>query len=613
MIPSAALLQHVAILGKTGSGKTYTAKGLVEGILDDKRRLAVVDPTGAWWGLRSSADGKAAGYPVIVLGGQHGDAPLPPESGAACAELITRNQLQVVFDTSDMSVGERTRWFIGFASNLFRLNRTPIHVVIDEAHMFAPQSGGGAKIDVDTGKMLHACNTLASGGRSRGVRLMLITQRPAKLHKDSLTCCDTLIAMRLIAPQDREAVKDWIDGCGDAKKGKEVLDSLASLGRGEGWAWYPEGNYLERLTFPRIRTFDSSATPTDGEAPAAPKTLADIDLSAVNAALTAAVEEAKANDPKLLRAEVDRLRRELAAERAKPADPEAMVREGRSRGLEDRIAELERRVSSLAADNRMHVSIRGGIAHLLTQALEMTRDGEPKGTEVPYIGTSPNTPVPPPASVPGGESYVEPPVPAENGSLASVRAGSAGPSPRGGAGANGSPAGGGHRAAPASGKRTPHEKIIDAIAWWSAVGVDRPTRVQVAVVAGYTASGGTFTRYVSALSSEGKVCYPDSGTLELTRAGWNAAMVSEIPASLAVLHEAALAICDAPHRKILRVLLDAGGDAVGRTEVAERSGYEVTGGTFTRYVSHLSSMGLVVYPRKTTVAAAPILFPEGLR
>ena len=52
MIPAAALLQHVAILGKTGSGKTYTAKGLVEGILDDKRRLAVVDPTGAWWGLR---------------------------------------------------------------------------------------------------------------------------------------------------------------------------------------------------------------------------------------------------------------------------------------------------------------------------------------------------------------------------------------------------------------------------------------------------------------------------------------------------------------------------------------------------------------------------------
>jgi hypothetical protein len=610
MIPSAALLQHVAILGKTGSGKTYTAKGLVEGILDDKRRLAVVDPTGAWWGLRSSADGKAAGYPVIVLGGQHGDAPLPPESGAACAELITRNHLQVVFDTGDMSVGERTRWFIGFAGHLFRLNRTPIHVVIDEAHMFAPQSGGGAKIDIDTGKMLHACNTLASGGRSRGVRLMLITQRPAKLHKDSLTCCDTLIAMRLIAPQDREAVKDWIDGCGDARKGKEVLDSLASLGRGEGWAWYPEGNYLERLAFPRIRTFDSSATPTDGEAPAAPKTLADIDLSAVNAALTAAVEEARANDPKLLRAEVDRLRRELADEWASSKTMHA----GELGRAQERIAELEAKVASLASDSRMHVSIRGSIAHLLTQAIGLTRDGESNGIDVRYICTSPNTPVPPPGSVPGGESCAEPPVPAENGSLARVRAGSAGPTPRGGAGANGSPAGGGNRATPAGDtRRTPHERIIDAIAWWDSIGVGRPTRVQVAVVAGYTASGGTFMRYVSSLSGEGKIVYPDSGTLELTRAGWDAARAPDTPASLERLHAIALAVIDAPHRKIMHVLLRAGGRPVGRTEVAEQSGYEATGGTFMRYVSHLSGLGLVVYPRKTTVAAAPILFPEGLR
>lgn len=605
MIPSTALLQHVAILGKTGSGKTYTAKGLVEGILDEKRRLAVVDPTGAWWGLRSSADGKAPGYPVIVLGGHHADAPLPPESGAACAELITRNHLQVVFDTSDMSVGDRTRWFIGFAGGLFRLNRTPIHVVIDEAHMFAPQSGGGAKIDVDTGKMLHACNTLASGGRSRGVRLMLITQRPAKLHKDSLTCCDTLIAMRLIAPQDREAVKDWIDGCGDAKKGREVLDSLAGLGRGEGWAWYPEGNYLERLRFPRIRTFDSSATPTDGEAPAAPKTLADIDLAAVNAALTAAVEEAKANDPKLLRAEVDRLKRELADERSKPITMHA----GELGKAQERIAELESRVSALASDNRNLVSIRGGIAHLLTQAIELAR-GE---NELRSLGER-HTPVPPPASVPGGESYAEPPVPAENGSLASVRAGSAGPTREGsGRGPRSNPAGGGNRAAPASGKRTPHERILDSVAWWSSIGVSRPSRVQVAVVAGYTASGGTFMRYVSALSSEGKIAYPDTGTLELTDAGWRSAATPAIPTTLAGLHEATRALLDAPLRKILDVVLAARGEPVGRTEVAERSGYEATGGTFMRYVSSLSSLGLVIYPRKTTLAAAPILFPEGLR
>lgn len=604
MIPSAALLQHVAILGKTGSGKTYTAKGLVEGIIDDKRRLAVVDPTGAWWGLRSSADGKAPGYPVIVLGGHHADAPLPPESGAACAELITRNHLQVVFDTSDMGVGERTRWFIGFAGGLFRHNRTPIHVVIDEAHMFAPQSGGGAKIDVDTGKMLHACNTLASGGRSRGVRLMLITQRPAKLHKDSLTCCDTLIAMRLIAPQDREAVKDWIDGCGDAKKGKEVLDSLAGLGRGEGWAWYPEGNYLERLSFPRIRTFDSSATPTDGEAPVAPKTLADIDLAAVNAALTAAVEEAKANDPKLLRAEVDRLKRDLANERSKPITMHA----GELGKAQERIAELETRVSSLASDNRNLISIRGGIAHLLTRAIELARGESHEHGDAPSLQpmrphVSINSPSTDRVSAQAGSGREVQEADGAHHSVPIMRGENAGITRHAS----------GRGPAPASGKRTPHERILDSIAWWSSIGVSRPSRVQVAVVAGYTASGGTFMRYVSALSSEGKIAYPDTGTLELTDAGWRCAATPTIPTTLAGLHEATRALLDAPLRKILDVVLAARGEPVGRTEVAEQSGYEVTGGTFMRYVSSLSSLGLVVYPRKTTLAAAPILFPEGLR
>jgi hypothetical protein len=39
---------------------------------------------------------------------------------------------------------------------------------------------------------------------------------------------------------DREAVKDWIDGNGDPEIGKEVLNSLASMPRGEAWVWSPE-------------------------------------------------------------------------------------------------------------------------------------------------------------------------------------------------------------------------------------------------------------------------------------------------------------------------------------------------------------------------------------
>jgi len=308
IIPDAALAQHVAVLGKTGSGKTFAVKGIIEQLLHDKRRVGIVDPTGAWWGLRSSRDGKAPGFPILVLGGDHGDLPLPALGGAAVARLLADQGVNLVADTSLLTVGERTRWFIDFASTLYRTNRAPLHLVLDEAHNFAPQ---GKVPDPDTGKMLHAANTLASGGRSRGIRLVLITQRPQKLHKDALTSADTLIAMRVLAPHDREAVRAWVVGCGDERVGKEVLDSLASLKRGEGWIWYPEGKFLERVTFPPITTFDSSATPTDGGTVRAPKSAAEIDLTEIRTSLADAVKEAEANDPKLLRQRIATLERDV--------------------------------------------------------------------------------------------------------------------------------------------------------------------------------------------------------------------------------------------------------------------------------------------------------------
>lgn len=322
IIPEAALNQHIAILGKTGSGKTYAAKGIVEQLLGASRQVCVIDPTGAWWGLRLAGDGKARGFDVVLLGGKHADIPLAPRSGEAVARLVTQQRASVVIDTSGLSVGEYTRWFIDFAGTLYTTIREPLHVVIDEAHYFMPQ---GRVPDPEAGKMLHAGNRLMSGGRSLGIRGMLITQRPAKLHKDSLTCADTLIAMRVIAPQDRGAIRDWIDGAGDPAQGKAVLDSLAQLKRGEGWVWYPEGGHLQRVTFPKIKTYDSSATPTHG-AKAGP-TVSEIKLDEVRQAMAEAVKEAEANDPKILRAKISDLSKQLSKSAAVvQTDPKAIER-----------------------------------------------------------------------------------------------------------------------------------------------------------------------------------------------------------------------------------------------------------------------------------------------
>lgn len=373
-IPKDALNQHIAILGKTGSGKTYAAKGFVEAFLLAGRQVCIIDPTGAWWGLRLAADGKGKGLEVILIGGEHADLPLAAKSGAAVARLVTKQRASVVIDTSGLMVGERTNWFIDFAETLYATIESPLHLVIDEAHSFMPK---GKVPDPAAGKMLHVGNQLMAGGRSRGVRGLLITQRPQKLHNDSLTCAETLVAMRLIAPPDRKAVKEWIDGCGDPSEGNRVLDSLAKMPKGSGWVWYPEGDYLELVKFPTITTYDSSATPKYG-AKAAPK-VGEINLAEVREALADAVKEAEANDPKLLRrriAELEAAAKKSAKEHA-TAKPVEVIRaiEKPVPVLKDgQLARVEKLVESFQVINEKMATAWDAFLDKFSESLRPIRD-----------------------------------------------------------------------------------------------------------------------------------------------------------------------------------------------------------------------------------------------
>lgn len=369
-IPQGALAQHIAVLGKTGSGKSYAIRGVVERLLDAEARCCVIDPTGTWWGLKSSATGKSAGYPVVIFGGTHADLPLGAAHGEALAEAIGTSSTPAILDTSQMKVGERTRFFADFADALVRKNKGPLHLVIDEAHLFAPQ---GKVNDPQSGAMLHAANNLVSLGRSRGLRIVLITQRPAKLHKDSLTQVETLVAMRLIAPQDRKAVEEWIKDNADQDKGREVISSLATLKTGQAWVWAPELGVLERVVFPRICTFDSSKAPDEAGEGAGP-VLAPINREAIAARLKAVAVETEANDPKKLRAQIAELQRELAHKPRQSVDPAALEQAER-RGFERGVAGAHEAQRALLASLRH--KLMGTFANLEAQVGTLIDDAQP--------------------------------------------------------------------------------------------------------------------------------------------------------------------------------------------------------------------------------------------
>jgi uncharacterized protein len=139
-LPTDALDDRIAIVGTAGSGKTYAAKGFVERLLDIGARVAIVDPLGVWWGLRASADGSAAGYPVIVFGGKHADVPITDEMGGALGRMIATEALVCVVDLSELgSNAARRRFMAAFSETLYEANEEPLHLVLDEADLWAPQ------------------------------------------------------------------------------------------------------------------------------------------------------------------------------------------------------------------------------------------------------------------------------------------------------------------------------------------------------------------------------------------------------------------------------------------------------------------------------------------
>jgi hypothetical protein len=281
VLPLAALDERVAIVGTSGAGKTYAAKSWVERLLEAGVRVCVVDPLGVWWGLRAGADGATPGYPVVVFGGRHADIELDESMGAALGHLVGMRHLACVVDLSELgSSASRRRFMTAFAETVYEANTEPLHLVFDEADLWAPQ-----RPLPEANTLLGRIEEIVRRGRVRGFIPWLITQRPAVVHKDVLSQADILVAMKLTSSQDRDAVGGWIEGQADRTEGKRILADLPRLSRGEGYIWAPSDGVLARVAFPLIRTYDSSRTPKRGERVMTPRTLAEVDLSVITAAL----------------------------------------------------------------------------------------------------------------------------------------------------------------------------------------------------------------------------------------------------------------------------------------------------------------------------------------
>lgn len=319
-----AVTKTFGILAQRRKGKTYTASVLAEEFVAAGVPWVAIDPTGAWWGLRSGADGKAkGGLPVIVMGGQHGDVPLERGSGKLVADLVLDNPGWYVLDLSLLETkGAEREFSTAFAERLYRRKGQPgldfpMHLFIDEADVFIAQ-----RTEKGDQRMLSAFSTIVRRGGLRGLGTTLISQRAAVVHKDVLEQLDALIVLRTVGPNDQAAVKRYVAAQGTPEQMAEMMGSLASLDQGEAWYWEPGEQIFQRLRVRARRTFNSSATPKPGERVVVPTARVDIDLDAVREAMEATIERAKADDPAALKARIRALEAQVAEAPAGAPAPE---------------------------------------------------------------------------------------------------------------------------------------------------------------------------------------------------------------------------------------------------------------------------------------------------
>jgi hypothetical protein len=569
-LPEDAVTQTFGIMGRKGSGKTYTAGVLAEGMLGLGAQVVVLDPVGNWFGLRLNRAGTGPSkFKLPIIGGLHADVPLEPTAGEVVASFLVDTGSSAILDVSAMKKAERVRFVTAFAEALFhrkKSKRSAMHLVIEEAQVFAPQRSHG-----DTHKMLGAMEDMVRLGRNLGMGVTMVSQRPQSVNKEILNQAEPLICMQLTGTHERKAIKEWMEHAGEGIG--DAFRELPDLKVGEAWVWSPGWlRIMRKICVAKKKTFDASSTPKFGDVAREPGELAPVDLDALKTAMHESVESANRNNPKLLRQQIHDLKIQLENQKPQQVDTAAIVQQAQERA-EKRIESAERRLrseySSIVDGLR---SISGSVEALVNRANDF-------GVSIDRDGL-----VSPP-SVSGDQKPMTTVTAAGDGNATTF---------------------------PAKGNSI-RGRVLYALAWWRVLGIERPTQIQVASVAGYRASGGYFSNTIGSMKSAGLIEAQSPGTLSLTAAG--AREAPEIPAA-PTEQELLDSIISTLHRDkakkiktdILHALFRVHRCSMSKQSLADAIGKSADGGYFTNAVSSLKSMGVVEYPEPGEVCLAHELF-----
>lgn len=573
-LPIDLVTQKVAIMGRTGSGKTYAAMKLAELLLAAGAQVVALDPVGVWYGLRLSADGKSEGFPLPVLGGPAGDIPLEPTAGALIADLVVDEGASLVVDVSFFRKNQRTQFMTDFAEQLLhrkKRSRSALHLMIEEAQTFIPQ-----KAFKGTERLLGAMEDLVKIGRNYGIGATMVTQRPQAVNKDALNQAEALFVFQTSGPHERKAIESWIVEHGLERE--EYMDSIPSLPTGECWVYSPSWlGVLERVKVLPKTTFDASATPEFGVGDEENlQTLAPVDLKALEKAMAATIEKAKAEDPKELRKRIKELERAVA--RAEQSAPAPEVQRVEVPILDDETKEATRLYAS--ALSAAAETFEAGLRDLADELLPAVQEGAKIAKDLlAQLANSRQPPLATPtARKPAARAKPRP---------------ERGPDP-----------------GTADAVSNPQQRILDRLAWLETVGLAPADKTQLALFVGASPTSGGYANNLGRLRSLGMIDYPQPGTVALTPEGRSVAATPDEPATAREMQQQVQGVVSNPQWSILEQLIELYPTDIAKDELAERIGVSATSGGYANNLGRLRTYGLIDYPQPGRVVALPVLFLE---
>src|SRR5579872_2937320 len=212
---------RMLIQANSGAGKSWAIRRLLE-ISHGRVQHLVIDVEDEFHTLREKFD--------YVLAGRHGgDCPADVRSAPLLARRLLELNVSAIIGIFELKHHDRIRFVRLFLESLVNAPRElwrPVLLIVDEAHMFCPQSGeaesAGAVID------------LMTRGRKRGFCGILATQRLSKLHKDAAAEANNKLIGRSGLDVDMKRAGEEL-----GFTTKEQMLSLRDLEPGEFYAFGP--------------------------------------------------------------------------------------------------------------------------------------------------------------------------------------------------------------------------------------------------------------------------------------------------------------------------------------------------------------------------------------